>query len=59
MLKDYFSGFTSAIAGLSKNAGKTTLLSALIAQTEEKIAVTSIGLDGENTDAVTLTPKPR
>ena len=51
-----------AIAGLAKNAGKTTTLNHLISGFAARGAVlglTSIGLDGEETDLVTATPKPR
>lgn len=52
-----------AIAGMAKNAGKTTTLNYLIqgfgAQNAVRLGLTSIGLDGEEIDAVTGTPKPR
>ena len=52
-----------AIAGMSKNAGKTTTLNHMIqgfaAQGHMPLGLTSIGLDGEETDQVTATPKPR
>lgn len=58
MLKNVFSGFTTAITGICKNAGKTTLLREIIQGETGRIALTSVGLDGERTDNVTATPKP-
>lgn len=51
-------GDVISIAGLSKNAGKTTLLNRLIRDYKGTLALTSIGYDGESVDAVTDTPKP-
>ena len=48
---------TVAILGTCKNAGKTTALNLLLNQ--DGLAITSIGLDGETTDSVTGTEKPR
>jgi hypothetical protein len=55
-----------ALIGLSKNAGKTTttnhLLETLISEKHyrsDELALTSLGLDGEATDALTGLPKPR
>ena len=55
-----------ALIGLSKNVGKTTttnyLLEALISEKHyrsDELALTSLGLDGEATDALTGLPKPR
>ena len=48
-----------AIIGLSKNAGKTTTMNAFIASTSERVALTSIGLDGEDYDQITALPKPQ
>ncbi len=55
-----------SLIGLSKNVGKTTatnhLLEALIEKRHyrsEELALTSLGLDGETTDALTGLPKPR
>lgn len=46
--------------GNAKNAGKTTVLNALVAVSQGKrSAVTSIGLDGEDLDTVSRLPKPR
>jgi len=48
------------IVGNAKNAGKTTVLNALVgAFSDVRVGVTSIGLDGEELDAVTYLPKPR
>lgn len=48
--------------GLCKNAGKTTVLCALIdglSKIGRVVGISSIGLDGEQTDEVTATAKPR
>lgn len=46
--------------GLCKNAGKTTALCRLVGELDgEALALTSIGRDGEETDLVTGTEKPR
>lgn len=49
-----------AVVGLAKNVGKTVTLNWLIDNLyqERKLAVTSIGLDGEGLDQVTKTEKP-
>jgi hypothetical protein len=52
---------TVSIIGMSKNAGKTTVLNRLVAEYGEsglKIGLTSIGRDGESVDVVTRTDKP-
>ena len=51
---------TLSLAGMCKNAGKTTVLDALIGPPEGcgGLALTSIGRDGESRDVVTNTPKP-
>lgn len=50
---------TVTVIGLCKNAGKTTTLCRLIGELEgERLALTSIGRDGERTDVVTGTEKP-
>jgi len=45
---------------MCKNAGKTTALNSIIrsAPDHEKLALTSIGRDGEEEDLLTFTPKP-
>ena len=55
-----------SLIGLSKNVGKTTttnhLLETLIGEKyyrSDELALTSLGLDGETTDALTGLPKPR
>ncbi|MDO4543102.1 MAG: hypothetical protein Q4C01_01000 [Clostridia bacterium] len=50
-----------AIVGMCKNAGKTTVLNALLKELfkrGERVAISSIGHDGERVDLVTQTPKP-
>jgi len=50
-----------SIVGMAKNTGKTVCLNYILEQlrhTDKVVAVTSIGLDGEKTDQVTLTEKP-
>lgn len=47
------------IIGLSKNAGKTTAMRQLVGELfDERLALTSVGRDGESTDLVTGTEKP-
>jgi len=51
----------TSIIGLSKNAGKTTLLNYLIKQNEQqklRLGIASIGVDGERVDLLTGQPKP-
>ena len=50
-----------SIVGLQKNTGKTECLKYVLARLpleQKKVAVTSIGIDGETTDQVTRTQKP-
>jgi hypothetical protein len=50
-----------SIVGMEKNTGKTTCCNYLLQQFRKgnrKVAVTSIGIDGEQTDSVTNTQKP-
>lgn len=50
-----------SIVGLEKNVGKTECLNYILLRLpleSKKIAVTSIGIDGENKDQVTATKKP-
>ena len=52
---------TLSITGMAKNTGKTVTLNYLLSQLREqgrRVAVTSIGIDGEKTDQVTQTEKP-
>ena len=47
------------VIGLCKNAGKTTAMRRLMAELgDERLALTSVGRDGERTDLVTGTEKP-
>jgi len=53
---------TISIIGLGKNVGKTTVLNHLIERWQldnVRLALTSIGRDGEEYDVVTQKPKPR
>ncbi|ABZ85265.1 hypothetical protein HM1_2736 [Heliomicrobium modesticaldum Ice1] len=53
---------TVGIAGTAKNTGKTTTASALLREAyrrRRRVAVTSIGYDGEELDNITGLPKPR
>lgn len=53
------SASTVTVIGLCKNAGKTTALCRLMVElAEERLAITSVGRDGERTDIVTGTEKP-
>lgn len=50
-----------SIVGMEKNTGKTECLNYIIKRLKDydkKIAITSIGIDGESVDQVTETPKP-
>ena len=50
-----------SIVGLEKNVGKTECLNYILYRLplhEKRVAVTSIGIDGENKDQVTSTKKP-
>jgi hypothetical protein len=47
-----------AVVGLVKNAGKTTVVNALMADHERRFGLTSLGLDGERTDHLTGLAKP-
>ena len=48
------------IVGNAKNAGKTTVLNALVqALPDVPLGLSSIGLDGEDLDTVSFLPKPR
>ena len=48
-----------AIIGLVKNAGKTTVVNALMAHCGHRFGLTSLGLDGEKVDHLTGLAKPR
>ena len=62
MLVDLVAPYTTVcLAGMCKNAGKTTALNALIRGARERgtlLGLTSIGRDGEREDLVTGTNKP-
>jgi hypothetical protein len=47
-----------AVVGLVKNAGKTTVVNALMANCPQLFGLTSLGLDGERTDHLTGLAKP-
>ena len=50
-----------SIVGLEKNTGKTECLNYVLkrlSKTNNKVALTSIGIDGETRDQVKQTPKP-
>jgi hypothetical protein len=47
-----------AVIGLVKNAGKTTVVNALMANVSHRFGLTSLGLDGERTDHLTGLAKP-
>jgi hypothetical protein len=48
-----------AVIGLVKNAGKTTVVNALMENTAHRFGLTSLGLDGEQRDNLTGLAKPR
>jgi hypothetical protein len=48
-----------AVIGLVKNAGKTTVVNALLATAHQRFGLTSLGLDGERVDHLTGLAKPR
>jgi hypothetical protein len=48
-----------AVIGLVKNAGKTTVVNALMAHGASRFGLTSLGLDGEKVDHLTGLAKPR
>jgi hypothetical protein len=50
---------TIAVIGLVKNAGKTTVVNALMDNVPLRFGLTSLGLDGERTDHLTGLDKPR
>ncbi len=51
---------TIGILGTAKNTGKTTALNSVLkCLNDKKIAITSIGFDGEDLDHVTGLPKPK
>ncbi|MCQ2560890.1 MAG: hypothetical protein MJ186_02480 [Clostridia bacterium] len=59
-LKDKY--YTLSIVGMAKNAGKTTALNYILEEAFDEglvVGVTSTGRDGETTDVVTSTEKPK
>jgi hypothetical protein len=48
-----------AVIGLVKNAGKTTVVNALLGTRRHRYGLTSLGLDGERVDHLTGLAKPR
>lgn len=63
LLYELVKNYTSlSLAGMCKNAGKTTVLNRILqdmGKEDVSLALTSIGRDGESTDVVTGTGKPR
>lgn len=60
-ISDILSHHSLSIVGLEKNTGKTECLKYVLAHLpveQKRVAVTSIGIDGETTDQVTRTQKP-
>lgn len=60
-IKDILNYDSLSIVGLEKNVGKTECLNYILSRlplADLKVAVTSIGIDGENKDQVTSTKKP-
>lgn len=60
-IEDIFNYKSLSIIGMAKNTGKTECLNYILKNSkylDKKIAVTSIGIDGESTDIVKNTPKP-
>lgn len=51
--------FCTVIMGTEKNAGKTTVLASIMARPLGNYAITGIGRDGESTDVVFGTEKPK
>ena len=61
-IKEIFQHSSVSIVGMAKNTGKTTCLNYVLRrlhQEGQKIALTSIGVDGEERDILYDTPKPR
>ncbi len=48
-----------SVVGNVKNAGKTTVMNSYLTRIENDVAITSIGLDGEEIDQVTSMEKPQ
>ncbi len=61
-IQDILACRSVSLVGMEKNVGKTECLNYILRRLpvdRKKICVTSIGVDGETTDRVTLTPKPQ
>ena len=58
-MRDSGAAHTIAVIGLVKNAGKTTVVNALMDNVPLRFGLTSLGLDGERTDHLTGFDKPR
>lgn len=61
-IQDILSYKSISIVGLEKNTGKTETLNYILQRLNilnKKVAITSIGIDGESTDQVTNTSKPK
>jgi hypothetical protein len=62
LIKDIENHASISVVGMAKNTGKTTCLNFIIrcfGEKQKQIAVTSIGIDGEERDVLYDTPKPR
>lgn len=60
-IQEILSHRSVSIVGLEKNTGKTETLNYVLNRLQKmgtQVALTSIGVDGEQTDSVTRTPKP-
>lgn len=60
-IKEILKHKSLSIVGIAKNTGKTECLNYVLrrlSSEKKNIAITSIGIDGEGLDQVTLTPKP-
>ncbi len=61
-IKDILQHTSLSIVGMAKNTGKTTCMNYVLRRLEEErvqVAVTSVGVDGEERDVLYDTPKPR
>lgn len=61
MIKEILQYRSVSFVGMEKNTGKTECLNYVLKrlyESDKKVAITSIGIDGERVDQVTDTPKP-
>lgn len=61
MIEDILQHHSVSFVGMEKNTGKTECMNYVLKKlynSNKKIAITSIGIDGERVDQVTDTPKP-